>query len=132
MKRFSICLSVSLAAVLLMAGCGGEKTVSPTTSSKPASTAATASPSPSAAKTEAPSPSASATASPAPTKDVRDTNAAQREEISNLIKDAEELINEGLTDDANMILRDLRSRNLTEQEKKKVDDLQGRLVKISD
>lgn len=78
-------------------------------------------------KTAAPKASA-----PAPAKDTRDSESAQRAEIAKLIKDAEELIEEGLTDDANMTLRDLRSKDLTEEEKKQVDELQGKLVKISD
>lgn len=147
MKKNIVFISVSLAAVLLMAGCGKDKAAAPKASAKPTATpaatpaaTATATPVPSAAasapaaaapaqsgKTAAPKASA-----PVPTKDTRDSESAQRAEIAKLIKDAEELIEEGLTDDANMTLRDLRSKDLTEEEKKQVDELQGKLVKISD
>lgn len=143
MKKNIVFISVSLAAVLLMAGCGKDKAADPKASAKPTATpaaTATATPVPSAAasapaaaapaqsgKTAAPKASA-----PVPTKDTRDSESAQRAEIAKLIKDAEELIEEGLTDDANMTLRDLRSKDLTEEEKKQVDELQGKLVKISD
>ena len=143
MKKNIVFISVSLAAVLLMAGCGKDKAADPKSSAKPTATpaaTATATPVPSAAvsapaatapaqsgKTAAPKASA-----PAPAKDTRDSESAQRAEIAKLIKDAEELIEVGLTDDANMTLRDLRSKDLTEEEKKQVDELQGKLVKISD
>lgn len=67
-----------------------------------------------------------------PTKDVRDDPKVIREEISNLLRDAEDLINEGLYDDAKNVLRDLRSRDLTDAELEKVDELSSQLVEISD
>ena len=62
------------------------------------------------------------------------TNAPEVEsaEVAKMVRDAEELINEGLIDDAKMLLRDLRSRDLSEADKKAVDKLQSRLVQISD
>lgn len=143
MKKNIVFISVSLAAVLLMAGCGKDKAADPKSSAKPTATpaaTATATPVPSAA-VSAPAATAPAqsgktavpkSSAPAPAKDTRDSESAQRAEIAKLIKDAEELIEEGLTDDANMTLRDLRSKDLTEEEKKQVDELQGKLVKISD
>ncbi len=62
----------------------------------------------------------------------RDNPAADRAEITNMLRDAKELIDEGLVDDAKMLLRDLRSRNLTAEEKRQVDALQSRLITISD
>ncbi len=66
-----------------------------------------------------------------PANDERNQPEMIRGEIANMLRDAEELISEGLYDDAKMVLRDLRSRNLTSAEKKKVDALQSRMITIS-
>ncbi|MEE1013614.1 MAG: hypothetical protein U0L92_04805 [Clostridia bacterium] len=79
-----------------------------------------------------PEPTASATAEPSQTPDPRNEESVVRAEIANLIRDAKELLAEGLTDDASMILRDLRTRNLTSAEKEQVDALQASMVTISD
>ncbi len=65
-------------------------------------------------------------------EDNRDEPEIVRQEIATMLRDAEELIAEGLFDDAKMVLRDLRSRELTAVEKKKVNDLLAKLVTISD
>ncbi len=79
--------------------------------------------------TEEPDASAEPTIDPA--NDQRNEPEVIRSEIANMIRDAEELIKDGLYDDAKMVLRDLRSRNLTSAEKKKVDGLQSRMITIS-
>ncbi len=66
-----------------------------------------------------------------PANDERNQPEMIRGEIANMLRDAEELIAEGLYDDAKMVLRDLRSRDLTSAEKKKVDALQSRMITIS-
>ncbi len=84
---------------------------------------------PIATETEAP------TSSPTPTKpaeDKRDEPEVIRQEISNMLRDTEALIDEGLFDDARTVLRDLRSRDLTETELKKVDELHAKLQIISE
>ena len=75
-----------------------------------------------------PEPSATATS----TADPRNSKDEEREEIANNIKSAEELIEEGLTDDAKMIIDALKTRNLTEEEKEQVKQLQITLNKVSD
>ncbi len=65
-------------------------------------------------------------------EDNRDEPEIVRQEIATMLRDAEDLIAEGLFDDAKMVLRDLRSRELTAVEKKKVNDLLAKLVTISD
>lgn len=94
-----------------------------------------------------PSPSAVPSASPAPmsepsappeieeptrTPDPRNEEPVIRAEIANLIRDVKELLSEGLTDDASMVIRDLRTRDLTEAEKSQVDALQAELSGISE
>ena len=79
--------------------------------------------------TEEPTPSEEPTIDPA--NDQRNEPEVIRSEIANMLRDAEELINDGLYDDAKMVLRDLRSRTLTSAEKKKVDALQSRMITIS-
>ena len=64
--------------------------------------------------------------------DTRDEPEVIRQEISNMLRDAEFLINNQLFDDAKSVLKNLRSRELTPSEKKKVDELSTRLIKISD
>ena len=71
-------------------------------------------------------------ASDDPEDDERDEPEIVRQEIANMIRDAEDLIKEGLFDDAKMVLRDLRSRDLTDAEKKQVNNLLSKLVTISD
>ncbi len=64
--------------------------------------------------------------------DERDEPEIVRQEIATMIRDAEDLIAEGLFDDAKMVLRDLRSRALTDAEKKQVNNLLSKLNTISD
>lgn len=67
------------------------------------------------------------TPAPTVTPDPRNEEPVVRAEIANLIRDAKELLQEGLTDDAAMLIRDLRTRELTEAERKQVDALQASL-----
>ena len=60
------------------------------------------------------------------------TPEEDRTEITNMIRDAKDLIDAGLRDDANKLLSALRSRNLTTDEKKQVDTLQSKMITISD
>ena len=141
MKKIAyICTAI---AILTMVTAGCEKSKTPAASSAPTA-AATSGPTATSAPTDAgadnPSGSdeKSNSNSPASSKapDANSQSGAvqttDREEIANLIRDAKELIDEGLLDDAKMTLRDLRSRDLTADEKKQVDELQAKLVKISD
>ena len=91
-------------------------------------------------KTPAP-PSAASTVSvpdetpeptPEPTPDPRNEEPVVREEIAKMLRDAKELIDEGLTVDASRILRDLRTRDLTDAELAQTDALEASLIKISD
>lgn len=67
------------------------------------------------------------TPAPTVTPDPRNEEPVVRAEIANLIRDAKELLQEGLTDDAAMLIRDLRTRELTDAERKQVDALQASL-----
>ncbi len=139
MKKIAyICTAIAI-LTMVTSGCGKFKT--PAASSAPTATAAsgpTATPSPTDAGVDNRSgldeKSNSPASSKAPDADTQSgaVQTTNREEIANLIRDAKELIDEGLLDDAKMTLRDLRSRDLTEDEKKQVDELQAKLVKISD
>lgn len=60
------------------------------------------------------------------------TPQSDRREIENNIRDAQSLIDEGMTDDAKAVIRALRTRDLTPEEEKKVDDLEAQLLTISD
>lgn len=60
------------------------------------------------------------------------TPASDRAEIKANIRDAKELIDNGMTDDAKAIIRVLRSRELTSDEEKQVDELEAKLLKVSD
>lgn len=125
-----------LTVSMLLAGCSGDEPAETSATLKPTSTpaaSATASPVPSASATSSSEKTAApATTAPVQTPDPRDDEDAVRAEIQQSLKDAEDLIEEGMYDDANMILRALRSRELTDEELAKVDELQGKLVKISD
>lgn len=67
-----------------------------------------------------------------PIEDMRDEPEVIRQEIANMLRDAESLIDYKMYDDAKSVLRNLRSRDLTTAEKNKVDELSARLIKISD
>ena len=97
-----------------------------------ASTGSAAQPPKISAGTDAAAPEPSATATATSTADPRNSKDAEREEIAKNIKSAEELIEEGLTDDAKMIIDALKTRNLTEEEKEQVKQLQIKLNKVSD
>lgn len=60
------------------------------------------------------------------------TPASDRAEIQNNIRDAKDLIDDGLIDDAKAIIRILRSRKLTKDEEKQVDELEAKMLKVSD
>lgn len=155
MKRLGIFATLLLSALLLLTGCGKDKaSPSPSApvsaSSAPSASAAPASPdkakdgedsqdAPGQADSQVKSseaddeeeddePEGQASAQ----KNTETSNAAAREEIRRMLADAEDLIDEGLLDDANMILRNLRTHDLTDEEKAQVDELQARMVTISD
>lgn len=69
------------------------------------------------------------TVAPTHTEDPRNEEPVIRAEIAKLISDAKELLQEGLDDDASMILRDLRTRDLTEAEQAQVDALNATMSK---
>lgn len=129
MKK-NICLILAALCITLpLSSCGKSKT-------QPAPTAPIESSAP--AETETP---AEATNPPQPQSETAPTatanaagqdDAAVRKEIAKMIRDANELIEEGLSDDAKMALRDLRSRDLTDEEKEQVNALQAKLLSISD
>lgn len=59
------------------------------------------------------------------------TEESDRTEIANNIRDAKELIDEELYDDAEMIITALESRELTEEEQKEVDELKKILAEAN-
>lgn len=66
------------------------------------------------------------------TENTERTPETDRQEIQNNIRDAEELIDNDMQDDARAVIRILRSRDLTEEEKAQVDSLEKRLITVSD
>lgn len=64
--------------------------------------------------------------------DVVGTPQSDNNEIENNIRDAQELINDGATDDAEALIKVLRTRNLTPDQEKRVDKLETQLISISD
>ena len=60
------------------------------------------------------------------------TPQSDRREIENNIRDAQDLIDNGMLDDAKALIRSLRTRELTAEEEKKVDSLEAQLLTISD
>ena len=129
MKKHVSLILAALCIALPLSSCGKSKP-------RPAPTAPTESSVP--AKTEAPSeatntPQPQSEASPSSTANAAaQDDTAVRAEIAKMIRDANELIEEGLSDDAKMVLRDLRSRDLTDEEKEQVNALQAKLLSISD
>lgn len=130
MKKFFYLLLL-IVIIGALASCGWNSQPMSTTRPVPA-----ASSSPYAEDPENPDQTAEPTASSAVTTSASPEDIASRTdnraEIATMIRDAEELIHEGLFDDATMVLRDLRSRNLTREEEKKVNELQSKLITISD
>ena len=129
MKRL-FTIFIALIFVISICACGGSD--SPISTTRPLPNY-----DPNPTSTEAPEESAKPeeppkATTPEPTNDVRNEPETIRQEIANLIRDAESLIDEGLYDDAKMVLRDLNSRDLTKTEQEKVDKLYARLIVISD
>lgn len=60
------------------------------------------------------------------------TPQSDNNEIENNIRDAQELIDNDCYDDAKAIIKALRSRNLSDEQTKKVDELEAQLISISD
>ena len=60
------------------------------------------------------------------------TEASDRQELKNFLRDAKELIEEGYFEDAEMILEVVRSRDLTADEKKELLELEKMMLVVSD
>lgn len=57
---------------------------------------------------------------------------ADRREIRNNLRDAEALIDEGMYDDAREVIKVLQTRELTDEEKEQLNELQKRMLTVSD
>ncbi len=125
MKKSVLFITLLCSAALILSACG-EKS-KPVPSSEPQTPAATTS----AAPTASAAPKATAE-KPAPTEDPRDAEPVVRAEISKMLTDIQDLIDEGLREDALMALRDLESRDLTPDEKKQVNQLKAKANKIKE
>lgn len=60
------------------------------------------------------------------------TEETDRAEIQNNLRDARELIESGATEDATMIIKSLKTRDLTESERAELEELQKMMIVISD
>ncbi len=129
MKKHISLILAALCVALPLSSCGKSKTQP--TPSVPIESSAAEGASVSAGATSTPQPQ-SETAPSATANAAAQDDAAVRAEIAKMIRDANELIEEGLSDDAKMALRDLRSRDLTDEEKEQVNALQAKLLSISD
>ena len=125
MKKILYLLCMTIITSMLFTGCGRTQSESPSPSN-PAVTSPVVTAVPESS-TEIPE----STPVPAETTN-SSTNSDEHTEIAKMIKDAQELIDEDLIDDANMLIRDLLTRDLTEEEKSQVDALKAKIVKISD
>lgn len=56
----------------------------------------------------------------------------ERVEIGNNLRDAEELIDNGDFEDAMMIIQSLKTRKLSDDESKRLNELQKRMISVSD
>ena len=126
MKKL-ISLAVVLAVILSFGGCGKKSNTDTLSDPTPTSVATET---PTEEPTQTPEPEK--TKAPTPTPDPRDDEDVIRAEIAKMLDDAEELIKEGLLDDAGMVIRDIKTRELNEAETKRLNELQAELVKISD
>lgn len=126
MKKL-ISLAVVLAVILSLGGCGKKNDINTPSDPTPTSVATDA-----ATDEPTQTPEPEKTKAPAPTPDPRDDEDVIRAEIAKMLDDAEELIKEGLLDDAQMVIRDIKTRELNEAETKRLNELQAELVKISD
>ncbi len=78
-------------------------------------------------KVEPPKKIEDAKTSAEPTQDPRDEETVVRAEIKKMIEDAEELIAEDCIDDAKIVLRDLKTRDLNDEELALIEDLEEKL-----
>ena len=126
MKK-TISLLLAITTILSLSACGkkDEESTSPTAAPE---SVATSEP----AEESVQAPDSEKETTPAPTPDPRDDEQVIRAEIEKMLNDAEELINEELYDDVRMVLRDIKTRELNEAESKRLNELQTKLVKISD
>ncbi len=123
MKKCLIFIFLVLAVALIFFALQGDFSVIPPSPSVPPTISQMPEPEPS----EPPQ-----TEAPTHTEDPRNEEPVIRAEIAKLISDAKELLNEGLSDDASMILRDLRTRDLTDAEQAQVDALNADMSKIGE
>lgn len=127
LKKYFILSVITAALILSLSGCGNTNKSVNTLDSSESGYSDTDTASETAVPEE--------TEKPQQSEETNGNNAQQAEnhkEIEKMIKDAKELIDEGLTDDANMLIRDLLTRNLTEDERSQIEALQSETIKISD
>ena len=129
MKKWIIFVSVITASIVLLSGCGRKN--EPINTQTPVETQSSETDDSVPSETSVPSESEKNNGQEN-TVNSDDAQTENHEEISKMIKDAKELIDEGLTDDAAMLIRDLLTRNLTEDERSQVEALQSKTVKIND
>ena len=60
------------------------------------------------------------------------TEESDRKEIESNLRDARELIEDGYIEDATMIIDSLKTRDLTDAERKELLELQKMMIKVSD
>lgn len=60
------------------------------------------------------------------------TEESDRKEIESNLRDARELIKDGYFEDATMIIDSLKTRDLTDSERKELLQLQKQMIKVSD
>ncbi len=127
LKKYFILSVITAALILSLSGCGNTNKSVNTSDPSESGYSDTDTASVTAVPEE--------TEKPQQSEETNGNNAQQAEnhkEIEKMIKDAKELIDEGLTDDANMLIRDLLTRNLTEDERSQIEALQSETIKISD
>lgn len=138
LKR-TLAVVLTLTALLAVASCGKDNTPSPDSSIGDIPTASADkgnesenTDSKSEEKDTTAQEDANTTSDSGESSDVVGTPQSDNNEIENNIRDAQELINDGATDDAKALIKVLRTRNLTPDQEKRVDKLETQLISISD
>lgn len=138
LKR-TLAVVLTLTALLAVTSCGKDNTPSPDSSIGDIPTASADkgnesenTDSKSEEKDTTAQEDANTTSDSGESSDVVGTPQSDNNEIENNIRDAQELINDGATDDAKALIKVLRTRNLTPDQEKRVDKLETQLISISD
>ena len=124
MKKTFILALISVIVSIILSSCAGKTNIAPSSAPPEEATPTTT--------TSVLEDDTEQAKEPDVTADPRDEEDSIRAEIEQKFKDIEDLITDGLIDDAQMMIKNLETFDLNDAEQKRLDEIKKSLVAISD